>query len=132
MAHRRKLGTLFFEALQAEVFKARVDCKIHEAAALLWNSQQRLLLGTGGIEFCCLLNRALMQCDLDLLPTCSLVVRGINSLFVPLSERFYPPDGMAHRGSTLPRVHLPFFTAGKKFRVPMILSADVKEETAYR
>jgi hypothetical protein len=127
----QEAGHAFFEALQAGVFKARVDCKIHEAASLLWNSQQRLQLGNGGIEFCCLLNRALMQCDLDLLPTYSLVVRGINSLFIPPSERFYPPDGMAHRGSTLPRVHLPFFTAGKKFRVPMILSADVKEDTAY-
>ncbi len=126
----QEAGHAFFQTLQAEVVKAAKK-EIPEVAALIWDSTLTLQLGTEKIEFCCLLNRALMQCDLELLPTCSLVVRGINSLFIPPPERFFPPNGIAHRGSGLPRVHHPFFTLGKKFRVPMILSADLNEDTAY-
>ena len=44
----------------------------------------------------------------------------------------YPPGGMSHRGGGLPLAHLPFFTEGKKFRVPMFLATSFDEDVAYR
>jgi hypothetical protein len=39
---------------------------------------------------------------------------------------------MSHRGGGLPLAHLPFFTEGKKFRVPMYLATSFDEDVAYR
>ena len=39
---------------------------------------------------------------------------------------------MSHRGGGLPLAHLPFFTEGKKFHVPMYLATSFDEDVAYR
>jgi hypothetical protein len=63
------------------------------------------------------------------------VVRGINLLCVtrrdPSKLRF-PPGGKSHRGGGLPAAHAPFFSVGKKFRVPMYLATSFDEDVAYK
>ena len=44
----------------------------------------------------------------------------------------YPPGGESHRGGGLPLQHVPFFTVGLKFRVPMFLATSFDEDVAYK
>ena len=79
--------------------------------------------------------RILRERDPDLLTPACGVVRGINLLCVTRREPSklrYPPGGKSHRGGGLPLLHAPFFTVGKKFRVPMYLATSFDEEVAYR
>ena len=128
----------FFKGLQAEAFKHKEELleNIAESAALIWTSAVKLRLAPGHtIEFCSLLNRILRDGDPDLLQPSCCVVRGINLLCVTRSEPSkmrYPPGGMSHRGGGMPLTHLPFFTEGKKFRVPMYLATSFDEDVAYR
>lgn len=105
------------------------------SAALIWTSAEVLRLGPGQtIEFCSLLNRILRERDPDLLAPACGVVRGINLLCVARREPSklrYPPGGKSHRGGGLPAQHAAFFTAGKKFRVPMYLATSFDEDVAY-
>jgi hypothetical protein len=128
----------FLKRLQRQAFKHEEELASNMAvsAALIWTSAEQLRLGPGNTtEFCSLLNRILRERDGDLLvPACG-VVCGINLLCVTrrdASKLRYPPGGRSHRGGGLPAEHLPFFTAGKKFRVPMYLATSFDEEVAYR
>ena len=46
-------------------------------------------------------------------------------------DQKFPPSAITHRGGALPLQHLAFFTAGKKYRVPMFLATSFNEMTAY-
>jgi hypothetical protein len=43
----------------------------------------------------------------------------------------FPPNSESHRGGALPLQHHAFFTAGKKYRVPMYLATSFSEDKAY-
>jgi hypothetical protein len=128
----------FLKRLQRQAFKHEEELASNMAvsAALIWTSAEQLRLGPGKTaEFCSLLNRILRERDGDLLAPACGVVRGINLLCVTRRDAAklrYPPGGRSHRGGGLPAAHLPFFTAGKKFRVPMYLATSFDEEVAYR
>lgn len=122
----------FFKKLQAEVFK-QGDMPLQELAARLWFSCTKLQVAPDrSIEFCSLVNRMLRERDPELLPSGCSVVRGINLLFRENQDpNAYPPSSQLHRGGALPLHHLPFFTAGKMFRVPMYLSTTFNEAEAF-
>ena len=46
-------------------------------------------------------------------------------------DQKFPPAAITHRGGALPLQHLPFFTKGKKYRVPMFLATSFDIKTAY-
>jgi hypothetical protein len=122
----------YFNQLQAEVFQLK-DMTLKTLALQLWVSISRLELAPGRhIEFCSLVNRMLRECDPELLPCGCSVVRGINLLFNQNDDpNAHPPGSKLHRGGALPLQHLPFFTAGKKFRVPMYYATTLHENTAH-
>jgi hypothetical protein len=79
------------------------------------------------MEFCALINRILRDLDDDLLPDACVVVRSIIAMCVlgrDSSKLMFPRGGRTYRGGGLPLQHLPFFAAGKKYRVPMILATS--------
>jgi hypothetical protein len=133
-----KAAGAFFKEIQQESFNHKEELleNIAASAGLIWTSARQLRLGSGkSIEFCSLLNRILREGDPELLPAGCSVVRGINLLCVTRREQSklrYPSDGMSHRGGALPLVHTPFFTVGKKFRVPMFLATSFSVDVAYR
>jgi len=130
----------FFQDMQRESFKHHDELldkdKMEVAATRIWTSAQTLqcVAGSGGIEFCSLLNEVLRCDDAAMLqPACS-IIRGINQLCVVRrkeKDQKFPPSAITHRGGALPLQHLPFFTAGKKYRVPMFLATSFNEMTAY-
>jgi hypothetical protein len=136
-ASEKAAGT-FFKELQQESFHHRDELleNIAASAGLIWTSARQLRLGPGkSVEFCSLLNRILREGDPELLPAGCSMARGINLLCVTRREQSklrYPPDGISHRGGALPLAHLPFFTAGKTFRVPMFLATSFSADVAYR
>jgi hypothetical protein len=128
----------FLKRLQLQTFshKEELASNMAESAALIWTSAEKLRLGPGNtVEFCSLLNRILRERDPDLLALACGVVRGINLLCVtrrdPSKLRF-PPGGKSHRGGGLPAAHAPFFSVGKKFRVPTYLATSFDEDVAYK
>ena len=128
----------FLKRLQLQTFshKEELASNMAESAALIWTSAEKLRLGPGNtVEFCSLINRILRERDPDLLALACGVVRGINLLCVtrrdPSKLRF-PPGGKSHRGGGLPAAHAPFFSVGKKFRVPMYLATSFDEDVAYK
>lgn len=133
-----KAAGAFFKELQQEAFRHKEELleNIAASAGLIWTSARQLRLSSGKcIEFCSLLNRILREGDPELLPAGCGLVRGINLLCVTRREQSklrYPRNGVSHRGGALPLVHVPFFTAGKKFRVPMFLATSFSEDVAYR
>ena len=46
-------------------------------------------------------------------------------------DQKFPPAAITHRGGALPLQHLPFFTEGKKYRIPMFLATSFDINTAY-
>ena len=46
-------------------------------------------------------------------------------------DQKFPPAAITHRGGALPLQHLPFFTDGKKYRIPMFLATSFDINTAY-
>jgi hypothetical protein len=128
----------YFKEMQAEAMEHKDELldSIAESAVLIWTSAKRLTLAPGTtIEFCSLLNRILREHDPDLLPSACVVVRGINLLCVMRrdeSKLLYPPGGESHRGGGLPLQHVPFFTTGKKFRVPMFLATSFNVDVAFK
>lgn len=136
-----KAAGTFFKQLQQESFHHKEELleKIAAPAAsagLIWTSPAQLRLGSGEcVGFCSLLNRILRESDPELLPAGCSMVRSINLLSVTRREQSqmpYPPDGLLHRGSSLPLIHAPFFTAGKIFRVPMFFATSFSVDVAYR
>jgi hypothetical protein len=128
----------YFKEIQAEALEHKDELldSIAESAVLIWTSAKRLMLAPGNtVEFCSLLNRILREHDPDLLPSACVVVRGINLLCVMRRDEtklLYPPGGESHRGGGLPLEHIPFFVAGKQFRVPMFLATSFDEDVAYK
>jgi hypothetical protein len=130
----------FFQRLQGESFENPKELlsQIQVAATRIWTSTQRLQ-GCGvdaafNVEFCSLINRALRDDDPEAMPHLIAIVRAINALCIvrrdEVSSKF-PPNAVCHRGGALPEHHRAFFTAGKKYRVPMYLATSFSEDKAY-
>ena len=133
-------GKDLFLRLQGESFENPKELlsEIQVAATRIWTSTQRLQ-GAGvdvafNVEFCSLINRALRDDDAEAMPHLIVIIRAINALCIvrrdEVSSKF-PPNGVCHRGGALPEHHRRFFTAGKKYRVPMYLATSFSEDKAY-
>ena len=133
-------GDDLFQRLQGESFENPHELlsQIQVAATRIWTSTQKLQ-GKGvddalNVEFCSLLNRALRDDMADVMQHLVVIVRAINALCIVRrdSKSFkFPPNAVSHRGGALPRQHHAFFTAGKKYRVPMYLATSFSEDKAY-
>jgi hypothetical protein len=133
-------GKDLFLRLQGESFENPKELlsEIQVAATRIWTSTQKLQ-GAGvdkslNVEFCSLINRALRDDDADVMPHLVVIVRAINALCIVRRESKslkFPPNSESHRGGALPLQHHAFFTAGKKYRVPMYLATSFSEDKAY-
>ena len=133
-------GKDLFHRLQGESFENPKELlsEIQVAATRIWTSTQKLQ-GAGvdkslNVEFCFLINRALRDDDADVMPHLVVVVRAINALCIVRRETAslkFPPNSESHRGGALPPQHHAFFTADKKYRVPMYLATSFSEDKAY-
>jgi GrpB-like predicted nucleotidyltransferase (UPF0157 family) len=129
-----------FQRLQSESFENPEELlsQIQVAATRIWTSTQKLQ-GKGvddalNSEFCSLINRALRDDIADVMPHLVVIVRAINALCIVRRESKslkFPPNSESHRGGALPLQHHAFFTAGKKYRVPMYLATSFSEDKAY-
>jgi GrpB-like predicted nucleotidyltransferase (UPF0157 family) len=129
-----------FQRLQSESFENPQELlsQIQVAATRIWTSTQKLQ-GKGvddalNVEFCSLINRALRDDIADVMPQLAVIVRAINALCIVRRETAslkFPPNAASHRGGALPLQHHAFFTAGKKYRVPMYLATSFSEDKAY-
>ena len=129
-----------FQRLQSESFENPQELlsQIQVAAVRIWTSTQKLQ-GAGvpkelNVEFCSLINRALRDDIADVMPHLVVIVRAINALCIVRRESKslkFPPNSESHRGGALPLQHHAFFTAGKKYRVPMYLATSFSEDKAY-
>ncbi len=133
-------GKDLFLRLQGESFENPKELlsEIQVAATRIWTSTQKLQGGgvdkSFNVEFCSLINRALRDDDPDVMPHLVVVVRAINALCIVRRETAslkFPPNSESHRGGALPPQHHAFFTAGKKYRVPMYLATSFSEDKAY-
>ena len=133
-------GKDLFLRLQGESFENPKELllEIQVAATRIWTSTQKLQ-GAGvdkalNVEFCSLVNRALRDDDAHVMPHLVVIVRAINALCIVRRETAslkFPPNSESHRGGALPLQHHAFFTAGKKYRVPMYLATSFSEDKAY-
>ena len=133
-------GKDLFLRLQRESFENPQELlsEMQAAVTRIWTSTQKLQ-GAGvddafNVEFCCLLNRALRDDGADVMPHLVVIVRAISVLRIVRRESAslkFPPNAVSHRGGALPRQHHAFFTAGKKYRVPMYLATSFSEDKAY-
>ena len=106
------------------------------AAARIWTSAQTLdcIPGCSKMEFSALLNEVLRCDDEALLQRACIIIRGINQLCAVRrkeTDQKFPASTITHRGGALPLQHLPFFTEGKNYRVPMFVATSFNEMTAY-
>jgi hypothetical protein len=133
-------GKDLFHRLQGESFQNPEELlsEIQVAATRIWTSTQKLQGGgvdkALNVEFCSLVNRALRDDDAHVMPHLVVIVRAINALCIVRRESAslkFPPNSESHRGGALPLQHHAFFTAGKKYRVPMYLATSFSEEKAY-
>jgi hypothetical protein len=133
-------GKDLFHRLQGESFENPKELlsQVQVAATRIWTSTQKLQ-GAGvdkalSVEFCSLINRALRDDAVDVMPHLVVVVRAINALCIVRRESSslkFPPDDVSHRGGALPLQHHSFFTVDKKYRVPMYLATSFSEDKAY-
>jgi hypothetical protein len=133
-------GKDLFLRLQGESFENPKELlsEIQVAATRIWTSTQKLQGGgvdkALNVEFCSLVNRALRDDDAHVMPHLVVIVRAINALCIVRRETAslkFPPNSESHRGGALPLQHHAFFTAGKKYRVPMYLATSFSEDKAY-
>ena len=133
-------GKELFLRLQGESFENPKELlsEIQVAATRIWTSTQKLQGGgvdkALNVEFCSLVNRALRDDDAHVMPHLVVIVRAINALCIVRRETAslkFPPNSESHRGGALPLQHHAFFTAGKKYRVPMYLATSFSEDKAY-
>jgi hypothetical protein len=133
-------GKELFVRLQGESFENPKELlsEIQVAATRIWTSTQKLQGGgvdkALNVEFCSLINRALRDDDAHVMPHLVVIVRAINALCIVRRDSKslkFPPNSMSHRGGALPVQHCAFFTAGKKYRVPMYLATSFSEDKAY-
>jgi hypothetical protein len=103
----------------------------------IWTSGQNLAQEPFRIEFCTILNRALISDALEAAPYVATVSKAINQLCVVRGVRDvvtlkYPPDGILWRGGQLPDKHRDFFRVGMKYRAPAFMSTSIDEKVAER
>ncbi len=129
-----------FHRLQGESFENPLELltQVQVAATRIWTSTQQLQ-GVGvdkalNVEFCSLINRALRDDTVDVMPHLVVVVRAINALCIVRRDEKslkFPPNAVSHRGGALPLQHHHFFAVGIKYRVPMYLATSFNEDKAY-
>merc|ERR1712000_665356 len=131
-------GVAFFTRLQKEAFKHpdEVLGEVEATAQRLWTSAIKL----DGVpvkfkkEFCSILNEILRNdCDGKIMKYACRLTRAINGLLLMRRSGesvHFPEDGYTFRGGALPMEHFPFYSVGKKYRVPMFLATPFNRDKA--
>jgi len=99
-------------------------------AVRLWTTGEKL---GGRVELCSILNQALREDEVDVMPHVAVIVRALNMQCVcrTVGQHIkWPSSNTCFRGSALPRCHQGFFSAGKMYRVPMYLATSADDEVA--
>eukprot|EP00039_Didymoeca_costata_P002830 m.62946 g.62946 ORF g.62946 m.62946 type:complete len:420 (+) comp11546_c0_seq2:85-1344(+) len=127
----------FFESLQAEAFKHKEELigeeDVHHAAVRFWTSAK--IFPGYGKELCFCLNEAIRRDELNLMQPLSVIARSINKVCVTRTSEpasSFPPDACVYRGAVIPKEHIPFFSVGKKYRVPGFLATSFQKRVALR
>ena len=86
-------------------------------------------------ELCSVINVVIRNdADGELMSSVCVLVGAINQLVVMRRQGSsqFPEDGLTFRGGALPLEHFPFFSVGKKYRVPMYLATSFSRDVAER
>eukprot|EP00667_Euglena_gracilis_P003638 EG_transcript_3648 len=119
---------LFFEDLKVSAVK-ELHSQVQLAAARLWTSPRTL----DKKELCFILNELLREDHGPLMPFVAGITRAINLLLVGLDRMsMTPSSNVVFRGGGLPDEHRPFFTTGRKYRVPMFTATSIDRDLCQR
>ena len=131
---RRSIGDTVRDVFLKDLFNvtststSELD-KIREHALRIWTSDKRLQ----DRELCSILNEAIRNDDVELLPHAMVIVKALNQHLITRHQPRAVDDNMLlYRGAGLPDVHRSFFTVGKVFRVPMFMATSVNRKVAMR
>ena len=87
----------------------------------LWTSAAQL----NGLTFCRILNEAIRSDELEISSDVVSIVKGFVTLSVmSAGAGVLPSDLKVYRGGGLPDQYMPFFSVGKMYRTPMLLSTS--------
>eukprot|EP00668_Euglena_longa_P006795 GGOE01008121.1.p1 GENE.GGOE01008121.1~~GGOE01008121.1.p1 ORF type:complete len:665 (-),score=190.78 GGOE01008121.1:284-2278(-) len=121
-------AALFFEDLKSSAVK-ELHSEVQLAAARLWTSPRTL----DKKELCFILNELLREDHGPLMPLVAIIARAINLLLVGLDRMgMTPASNVVFRGGGLPDEHRPFFSSGRKYRVPMFTATSVDRDLCQR
>jgi hypothetical protein len=105
--------------------------EVQHVAVRMWTSAEQL----DGKELCWILNEALREDEA--VDHTAVISRALNAFCVrrqagggPSLQTRWPASNETVRGGGLPRRHRPFFTIGKRYRVPMFLATSGDRPTA--
>jgi hypothetical protein len=112
-----------------------------KASERVWTSLQKLpLVGTPGVgigrEFCSIFSQAIRDDRASVARACAIFARGLRTNLVVSRggiagnvrvSGMCPPGGVCWRGGGFNDLFKPFFTDGKKFRVPGFLATSLHE-----
>ena len=102
----------------------------------MWTSASRLdgVPDAHKLELCSIINAAIRSDLPSLTPHAAVVSHGLNTLCVvravPTEELSFPEGGRCFCGGGFDESHRPFFTKGKKYRVPGFLATSFSEAKA--
>jgi len=122
-----------FEALQNAVPASLQGeaKKTAELSTVLWTSSSKLALNK---EFCSILNEVIRNDTKDVMPHAVLLCRALAGLIVTRRKDAaalrWPDDMVTHRGTSMPREAVNFFTKDLTYRVPMFLATSFRFQTA--
>jgi hypothetical protein len=141
-------GELFLRALYAE-WKLADDADL--ASERVWTSQEKMrLVGAGGvaavppkeIEFCSIFSQAIRDDRASASRACAILARGLKTNLVGAPgarQGVYPvrlnvasqrlSHGKCWRGGGFDDQFQPFFTVGRKYRVPAFLATSVRQQS---
>jgi hypothetical protein len=87
-------------------------------------------------EFCSIINFMLREDKKGMACHIAMYVATVNPTLVQkrgdIPQSICPHPEKVYRGGGMPHIHLGFFTAGKKYRVPGFLSTSMKENVAHK
>lgn len=124
-----------FAELQQQAFASSpiqsLLSEIEKIAVVLWTSTCQTGLQK---EFCSILNEILRDDCLQVLPHAVVLCRAMASLVVvrrkDAATLRWPDDLLSHRGTSMPRDKVDFFTVGLLYRAPMFLATSFLESKA--
>lgn len=134
------IRSLFKEKIMMEGVRRTVESFVDEddvdmACQLMWTSAET---GLGGnnyfkdptVEFCFILNIALLQDNKEMLRPAVRIARALNKFCVKRRLKKEKGETRCFRGLGIPKLKFDFFKEGVKFRMPKFLATSTNLQTA--